>query len=198
MTRKDELRAAFIERRGAVTEEERQSAAKAAGVLFSNFTLFKQRSCCAYLSNNNEMPTRHFIRQIFAWKSTLCVPAWDPASKSYHLCAFDAQTKVATGRFGIREPEQRIPVGMGGIRLFLVPGVCFDADGNRLGHGKGYYDSILARAAPEALKVGVCYDWQISTEPLPAEPHDIAMDFLLTDRRIVCCNPKKLEKQGVE
>ena len=192
MTPKDELRAAYLQRRRDISDEERQSAAKAAGVLFASFSLFKRSSYCAYLSNENEMPTCHLIRQIFAWNASLAIPAWDAPTKSYHLCAFHGQTKVITGHYGIREPEHHVPVTPSSIRLFLIPGVAFDTNGNRIGHGKGYYDAILTSAAPNALKVGLCYDWQITPSPIPAEPHDIPVDFLLTDRRILCCNPSKL------
>ena len=192
---KDELRAAHLQRRRALSDEERQSAAKAASVLFASFVLFKRSSYCAYLSHDNEMPTRHLIRQIFAWKASLAIPAWDAQQKSYDLCAFHAQTKLVTGKYGIREPEARHPVNPSSIRLLLIPGVAFDPDGNRVGHGKGYYDAILSRIAHGALKVGFCYDWQI-VPSIPAEPHDIPVDFLLTDRRILCCNPKKMKSSN--
>jgi len=191
MTPKDELRAAYLQRRRDLSDEERQSAAKAAALLFANFTPFKRHSYCAYLSHDNEMPTRHLIRQIFTWKASLAIPAWDAQTKSYQLCAFNAQTKLITGHYGIREPDIRHEIAPSSIRLLLIPGVAFDPDGNRIGHGKGYYDSILSRIAPAAIKVGLCYDWQIAPS-IPAEPHDIPVDFLLTDRRIVCCNPQKL------
>ncbi len=196
MTRKDELRAAAIQRRRTLTDEQRQSAAKDMSALFVNFALFKRRSYAAYLSNDNEIPTRYLIRQIFAWNASLAIPAWEPETRSYKLYGFHAQMNVVKGHYGIREPEHRLPVDPATIRLLLIPGVLFDASGNRIGHGKGYYDTLLATTSPDALKIGVCYDWQIAPDPLPAESHDIPMDFLLTDRRILCCNPQKLRAKS--
>ena len=192
MTPKEALRAAFIARRRALPEADRLAAGQNMGVLFAGFKPFKCRSCCAYLSHDNEIPARHLVRQALAWNAACAVPAWDPETKSYQLYAFHAQTKLVKGRHGIREPEHRILVPVAGVRLMLIPGVAFDTAGNRVGHGKGYYDALLARAAPDALKVGVCYDWQVTPDTIPAEPHDIPVDLLLTDRRVHCCNPAKL------
>ena len=193
MTHKEALRAVNIERRRALPEDERQSAAQGLGALFAGFSPFKKcRSFGAYLSHDNEIPTRHLIRHALAWNAACAVPAWDAETKSYQFYAFHAQTKLVKGRHGIREPENRILISTAALQLLLIPGVAFDAAGNRVGHGKGYYDALLKQAAPNAIKVGVCYDWQITPAPIPAESHDIPVDFLLTDRRIHCCNPAKL------
>lgn len=68
------------------------------------------------------------------------------------------------------------------IDLVVVPGVAFDLRCVRLGRGGGYYDRFLASLAPECLRVGVCLDCRV-LERVPAEPHDLAMDLLLTERR---------------
>ena len=59
----------------------------------------------------------------------------------------------------------------------MVPAVAFDRKGNRLGRGKGYYDRLLAGS--KATKVGVGYEFQLLGE-IPAEPHDIRMDMVIT------------------
>lgn len=68
------------------------------------------------------------------------------------------------------------------IDLVVVPGVAFDLRGGRLGRGGGYYDRFLASLAAGCLRVGVCLDCRL-LERVPTEPHDLAMDLLLTERR---------------
>lgn len=65
--------------------------------------------------------------------------------------------------------------------VIIVPMLGFDpATLHRLGYGGGYYDKFLA-TQPRARKIGVCFEanWVMQ---LPAEPHDIAMDAIITDR----------------
>ena len=58
-----------------------------------------------------------------------------------------------------------------------MPGVGFDASGNRLGRGKGYYDRLL-RQMPTVYKLGMCFDFQ-KIEAVPTDQHDICMDEIL-------------------
>lgn len=63
--------------------------------------------------------------------------------------------------------------------LVLVPGLAFDLAGVRLGRGKGFYDRWLG-ANPAAKSLGVCFKCQL-LENLPAEPHDVRVDAILTE-----------------
>lgn len=90
--------------------------------------------------------------------------------------------------FGLKEPaadaETVAP------RLMLVPLLAFDGAGNRLGYGKGHYDSaIAAHAAKGALvTVGVAFaDQQV--RHVPVEDHDAPLDFVLTERALLPLRP---------
>ena len=58
----------------------------------------------------------------------------------------------------------------------LVPGMGFDIRGNRCGHGKGYYDKLLAHAGRRAPLIGIAFDCQVFPE-IPTEPHDVKMAY---------------------
>lgn len=60
--------------------------------------------------------------------------------------------------------------------LIIVPGVGFSPRGERLGHGKGFYDRLLVETS--AIKVGICFELQLF-DRLSTQPHDIPMDKLL-------------------
>ena len=74
------------------------------------------------------------------------------------------------------------------IDLIIVPGVGFDPCGNRIGHGKGYYDSLL-RHARNTLKIGLAFEFQIQ-EKIPVEDHDVHVDTIITEKRIITCLPR--------
>ncbi len=84
--------------------------------------------------------------------------------------------RVEEGAFGILEPtaQSSLFTDFSLIDLIVVPGMAFDAQGHRLGRGKGYYDRLLCQC-PRAYKMGVCFDYQL-VDDVPSEPHDIRMD----------------------
>ena len=99
----------------------------------------------------------------------------------------DLSADVRVGHFGIREPHDHCPL-LPSIRfdLILVPGVAFDLQGRRLGRGKGYYDQLLT--ATPGTTCGVAFDQQVVAE-VPAEAHDVRLDYLLTPTRWIQVPP---------
>ncbi len=86
---------------------------------------------------------------------------------------------LTPGHRGIREPlGQAVDPTL--VDAVVVPGVAFDLRGRRLGQGGGHYDRLLPRI-DDALRVGVAFACQVVPR-IPDEPHDIAMDVLITDR----------------
>lgn len=97
----------------------------------------------------------------------------------FHL-ARDPASQLMPGAFGIREPSPDLPrVAAVEIDAFLCPGLAFDPRGGRLGRGGGFYDRLLAKARKDALKIGVCFPWQIVADTFP-EAHDVLMDEILS------------------
>ncbi len=95
-----------------------------------------------------------------------------------HL-TFHTGGNLLPGSYRILEPTADCPqVPVQEIDAFLCPGLAFDTHGGRLGRGRGFYDRLLAQARPDALKIGVCFPFQIVPDTF-AESHDIAMDEVL-------------------
>jgi 5,10-methenyltetrahydrofolate synthetase len=64
--------------------------------------------------------------------------------------------------------------------VVIVPMLGFDPESlHRIGYGGGYYDKFLATQT-QAKKIGVCFE-SGKTTSLPAEPHDVPMDTILTE-----------------
>ena len=76
-------------------------------------------------------------------------------------------------------PEDDVPTTWPDV--VIVPGLAFTAGGRRLGQGGGWYDRYLPGVRPDCVLVGVCFDEQVLAE-LPVEPHDVAVDVVVTDR----------------
>lgn len=93
------------------------------------------------------------------------------------------------GRFGIAEPPADFPVldprDLSGAVL-VVPGLCFDDEGYRLGYGGGYYDRYLTTLRSLGVAVTtVGLAFSVCHVPLlPHEPHDRAVDLILDERSV--------------
>ena len=108
-----------------------------------------------------------------------------PRMREGFLEFFEAHNFVS-GPYGVREPSQDSPQRtLPEIHGLLIPGLVFNKNGNRLGKGKGFYDKTLS--AYRGIKVGVCFDLQISEAALPTEAHDVTMDYIVTDSGLIDC-----------
>ena len=68
--------------------------------------------------------------------------------------------------------------------------------GHRIGYGKGYYDRFLQHPGRTAHLVGLCHDFQLIDGAIPAEEHDIRMELIVTDRRIIHVETVEAEVTG--
>lgn len=90
------------------------------------------------------------------------------------------ESELEVGPYDIRQPgpdaEELVP------DVLFVPLVGFTSRLERLGQGGGHYDRWLA-AHPQAKAIGLAWDAQL-TQSLPTEPHDKALDMIVTPTRI--------------
>ncbi len=90
------------------------------------------------------------------------------------------------GAFNVLEPRAGCyPEHPPEPSCIIIPGVAFDARGNRLGYGQGYYDVFLARLKGRVPIIALAYDLQIIPEELPHNHHDIPLDILVTESRVM-------------
>lgn len=98
------------------------------------------------------------------------------------------------GFYGVMEPSAQSPkIAVSDLQGLLVPGLVFNKNGNRLGKGKGFYDKTLETY--QGIKVGICFDFQISPDTLPTEAHDVKVDYLITESGVVACRDFHKENQ---
>lgn len=109
-------------------------------------------------------------------RNGVCLPR--TVRKQMRMHRWDGSPLIP-GVFGIEEPHPELPVvDPSEVDLWLVPGVCFDGAGNRLGFGAGLYDRALAGVT--APRVGVAWSWQIVPQ-IDAEPHDVPVTAIVTE-----------------
>ncbi len=118
------------------------------------------------------------------WKQNkrTCIPVFNEQMRIYEMTEVTESTRFRTGHYGIREPLELNLLNLSEIDLIAVPGVGFDAKGNRLGRGGGYYDRILKGF--EKTAVGISLDFQMYAE-IPVEKFDQRVQTIVTETKTI-------------
>jgi 5-formyltetrahydrofolate cyclo-ligase len=99
----------------------------------------------------------------------------------------DNHTKYQDNLFSIPEPISKRQVLAESMDLMILPLLGFDAMGNRLGMGGGYYDRSLAFKKEQSKRtpflIGFAFDFQ-ETQAITAEPWDIKLDAIATESHL--------------
>jgi 5-formyltetrahydrofolate cyclo-ligase len=69
----------------------------------------------------------------------------------------DEMSVFTLNKYGIPEPESGIEIDDCEIDMAIIPLMCFDYSGNRVGYGKGYYDRFLSKCRTDVLKIGLSF-----------------------------------------
>ena len=173
-----------------MTPSKRIAASAQACALLEKQTVWREaQSIFFYAPLPEELDILAVLKDSLAAGKTVALPRFDPASNRYVACRVrDLDGDVLNGRFGIREPAERCPsLELTRLDLTLVPGLAFDAQGRRLGRGKGFYDELLASIG--GITCGVAFDEQILDE-IPIEPHDVRVHCILTPTRWMESSPQ--------
>lgn len=132
-----------------------------------------------YNSMADEVSTSAFIEK---WKSEkqFYLPVVTANGMVFRL--LNSETQFEKSAIGVNEPLGADFTDYNKVDLIVVPGVAFDRKCNRLGRGKGYYDNFLPKL--KALKVGVCFDFQLFDQ-IPADDKDIKMDMIVSENDLI-------------
>lgn len=141
-----------------------------------------------YASFRSEVDTMDMIKVSLNMGKLIVLPKVDKENNRLKLYEIKNMNDLARGYMWILEPfvsEDRLR-DIDDIDLIIIPGAAFDTYGNRLGYGAGYYDKLLSEMKREIPIVAPAYEEQI-VKKIPAEPHDIKVDKIATDKRVIEC-----------
>ncbi|WP_422355911.1 5-formyltetrahydrofolate cyclo-ligase [Roseivirga pacifica] len=96
---------------------------------------------------------------------------------SHHL--MHSKTELSVNKWGISEPTNNDTFEASTFDLVLVPLLCFDTKGYRIGYGGGFYDKFLSECRPDCLKLGVSLAPPLDNLDY-VEPHDIPLNMVLS------------------
>lgn len=182
---KRSLRQQILAQRRALSHEQWLESSRMAQQQLLSLEQFVRAGCLAlYAPTHNETDTSGILEEAFASGKKVLYPA--VCGDRMIFRQVDGLGSLAEGSFGILEP---CPTGIDYHAdepdLIVVPGVAFDLAGHRIGYGKGFYDRFLQHPGRKAHLIGLCHDFQLIDGAIPAEGHDIRMEIIVTDRRVV-------------
>ncbi len=190
MEDKQTLRRALLNRRNAIPPEVRRVKDR---LIQENLTALEEyrraRVIFIFASFRSEVDTFGIMDHARAEGKSIVLPRVDRDSRTLVLFSVPVSSRLRPGFMGIPEPdadaEQRTEITE--VDLVVIPGACYDEAGNRLGYGGGYYDRLLSGLRESVPVIAPAYEEQIVGE-VPAEPHDIRVHAIVTDRRTIRCS----------
>lgn len=131
-----------------------------------------------YVSFGSEVDTKGLIEYSLNIGKRVAVPYCN--GKNMLFYEIKSLSELSAGKFGIPTVDisGKSPLVSFDKALCIVPGICFDCYGNRIGYGGGYYDRFLSENS--VISLGVCYKKCLCSE-IESEEFDIKTDYVLTE-----------------
>jgi 5-formyltetrahydrofolate cyclo-ligase len=186
--RKRTLRVAALSQRSSLARDHFSSLGGLAQARALEFAPYRiAQAVILYSPIQNEVPTEGIRNHALASGKRVFYPKLT-GSNSVEVAEIHSEADLGSGRFGMSEPiglPALITPDQGGMLVFL-PGLLFDARGNRLGRGIGWYDRLIKKMGKGAVFVALGYEFQIVHE-VPTEPWDEKVHYVITERRVIDC-----------
>jgi len=190
------LRQQLRSERRALAAHEKKRFSEQLATKFANTHLFRNSQHIAfYLANDGELDLMPLMRIAWRMKKNCYLPVLSPPFRQHMLyfSRYQQGDPLVHNQYGIPEPKVSPRHWRSGRRLNLVltPLVAFDANGNRLGMGGGYYDRTFAYLRNHhrwrrPRLVGIAYDFQ-QVDQLESAAWDVPLSSIATPGRLIAC-----------
>lgn len=139
-----------------------------------------------YAGFDSEADTYAILNRALLDGKAVYLPRCAAKSNEMQFFRIFSQNELKADAFGIPAPAEKKErlFAKGNRAVCIVPGLAFTEHGDRLGYGRGYYDTFLEKIC--VCTVGLCYSFQL-VEHVPMERHDKRMRYLCTDQGLCSC-----------
>jgi 5-formyltetrahydrofolate cyclo-ligase len=185
---KKDIRSTILKKRSSMPLSEVRKKSKLIKEQVFHMEEFEEaKTILFYVSYDNEVYTHEMIKESLGMKKQVVVPKTDKNNRTIICSLLTKWDDLFSGAYNILEPRQECvnEVSPESIDLMIIPGVAFDCQGNRIGHGMGYYDRLLQKKM-RAHCLGLAFELQI-VESISSEKHDVKVEKIVTEERIIIC-----------
>ncbi|XP_012672699.1 5,10-methenyltetrahydrofolate synthetase (5-formyltetrahydrofolate cyclo-ligase) [Clupea harengus] len=188
---KQALRKEIKRRVAALSDQEKtRQSSVVSQKLFRHPKYISSQRIAVFLSMHDEIRTEEILEDAFGKGKVCFIPKY--LTNSSHmdmlrLTSLEDMNSLPLTSWNIRQPgdddsQREEALNTGGLDLILMPGLGFDKDGNRLGRGKGFYDTYLERCMKhpkgKPYTIALAYKEQLCQE-IPVDDRDIHIDEVL-------------------
>lgn len=132
----------------------------------------------AYYSLPDEVCTHQLLDDLVVEGKTVLLPKMLDQT-TMELRRYTGRDDLREGPLHVMEPIGEPFTDYSQIDIALIPGVAFDAEGHRLGRGRGYYDRFLRTIGTVPfVRMGVCFDFQ-KVDSVPHDANDVSVDMVI-------------------
>ncbi|WP_320813943.1 5-formyltetrahydrofolate cyclo-ligase [Flavobacterium sp.] len=137
------------------------------------------------IEEQKEVDTEYILNILHAKDKEIVISKSDFATTSMTHFLLTDNTKVKKNEYNIPEPINGLNVPTNMIDVVFVPLLAYDKLGNRVGYGKGFYDTFLSECKPDVIKIGLSF---FEPEDLIDDvfDNDIKLDYCVTSEKVIC------------
>ena len=152
---------------------------------FANF--LESPTALLYVPRNFEVDTTDIIKRSLNTKKSIVLPSVNTdkqINSMFKITNLDSNMMASNNGLRVPDPAKCKSVGLDDINIAIIPGICFDEKGGRVGTGDKYYNKFIPKLSPTIRKIALCFEEQLVTQ-VPSEFRNKNLDIIITDKRIV-------------
>jgi 5-formyltetrahydrofolate cyclo-ligase len=134
------------------------------------------------IPEKKEIDTSFLLSILHGKDKSIVVPKVSQKNELEHFLLTDS-TKLKMSTWGIPEPADGIEISEVKIDVVFVPLLAFDKKGNRVGYGKGFYDTFLRKCKKSVIKVGLSL-FEAEEQISDINKNDIPLNYCVTPNEI--------------
>ena len=104
----------------------------------------------------NEVETKKILSYLYDLGKVVVTSKMLPDKKLIHL-RVNQSTRFIQNDYNILEPDSSEEILPTDLDVVIIPLLCFDKNGNRVGYGGGYYDKFLSKTKNAVIKIGLSF-----------------------------------------
>ncbi|PPE06419.1 5-formyltetrahydrofolate cyclo-ligase [Mesoplasma corruscae] len=187
MNNKAKIRESFLKTRLFLSKDYQTNSSKIIERKINHYIQrYNLKAFAIFISKIDEPFTHHIIVDALKEGIEVYLPRINGEKIEFRKIKNIQSDIVKNELFNIFEPkiECELLENIKEISTIFVPLVAFDKHLNRVGSGKGYYDRWFNENQYKGFKVGICQSSQLSNQIIDVEPHDVALNSIITEKQI--------------